>query len=192
MRHIVVIAACVLSGVAVAADPGSKPQATPSKNVAAPAEGQTPIGASAQLMPTQGNSAKGTLSLTTDKSGVRIAGLVEGLKPNSEHGFHVHEKGDCSAPDATSAGAHFNPTSRPHGNPNAGTAKHLGDMVNLKTDAKGIAKVDMVVDGATLHTGQPSDLVGRAVIVHQQPDDYTTQPSGNAGGRVACGVITSR
>lgn len=177
MRHLVLIAVCLASAAAIAADTGSKPQTAASKAM------------SVQLKPTQGNAVTGTLKLATDKSGVRISGLVEGFEPNSEHGFHVHEKGDCSAPDASSAGPHFNPTSQPHGDPTAGHARHVGDMMNLKADAKGAAKVDILVDGATLHTGQPSDLMGRAIVVHAQPDDYATQPSGNSGGRIACGVI---
>jgi Cu-Zn family superoxide dismutase len=103
----------------------------------------------------------------------------------------VHEKGDCSAPDASSAGGHFNPTSQPHGNPKAGGPRHLGDMVNLRADAKGTAKVDVAIEGAGLHTGRPNDVVGKAIVVHQKPDDYKSQPSGNSGNRVACGVIES-
>lgn len=190
MRHAVVLVACFMCGLALAAEPPD-PKPAPPKSVAAPTDGQKSIGAKAQLKPTRGNSVAGTLNLTAEKSGVRIAGLVEGLKPTSEQGFHVHEKGDCSAPDANSAGAHFNPTSQPHGNPKTGGPRHLGDMVNLRADAQGTAKVDTVIDGATLNTGRPNDFVGKAIVVHQKPDDYTSQPAGNSGDRVACGVIAA-
>jgi Cu-Zn family superoxide dismutase len=176
MRHVFTFVACVACGVVVAAEP---PQ------------GETP-GATAQLKPTQGNSVSGTLNFASIQSSVRITGVVHGLKPNSEQGFHVHAKGDCSAPDASSAGDHFNPTSQPHGNPKTAEPHHLGDMVNLRADAKGTAKVDVSIEGAGLHTGRGNDLFGKAVVVHQKPDDYKTQPSGNSGDRVACGVIAEQ
>jgi Cu-Zn family superoxide dismutase len=188
MRHAVMLVVCLTCGLACAAEP---PDTKASKSNALPAEGETP-GAAARLQATQGNAVTGSLSLTSEKDGVRIVGLVQGLKPNSEQGFHVHEKGDCSAPDASSAGAHFNPTSQPHGNPKGAGPRHLGDMVNLRADAKGSAKVDVIINGAGLHTGRSNDLFGKAIVVHQKPDDYTSQPSGNSGDRVACGVITDR
>lgn len=192
MRHALILVACAACGCALAADPTPNPNAAPSKDVATPPEGQTPVGASAKLKPTQGNKVSGSLSLTTDQSGVRIGGTIEGLQPNSEQGFHIHEKGDCSAPDASSAGGHFNPTSQPHGNPKASGPHHLGDMVNLRADAKGVAKVSVFIPDATLHTSESSNLVGKAIVVHQKADDYKSQPSGNSGDRVACGVIASR
>jgi Cu-Zn family superoxide dismutase len=153
------------------------------------APGQTPQGASAQVAPTQGNTASGSVALTAHEDGVGLTGVIQGLKPSSEFGFHVHEKGDCSAPDASSAGGHFNPTKANHGNPEAGP-HHAGDMMNIKSDEQGVAQVDTRALGATLHSGQPTDVLGKAVVVHESPDDYTTQPSGNSGARIACGVIT--
>jgi len=187
MRHALMLVACFSCGAALAAEPPG-----PSNSVAAPPESQTPVGATANLAPTQGNSVSGLLSLNTDKSGVRVAGTIAGLTPNAEQGFHIHEKGDCSAPDASSAGGHFNPGKQPHGNPNARGPRHLGDMVNVRADAKGNARVDAFIDGATLHTGQPNDVAGKAIVVHQKADDYASQPSGNSGDRVACGVISAR
>jgi Cu-Zn family superoxide dismutase len=192
MRHAVMLVTCFACATVFAAEPAPDPKAAPSKDVATPPEARTPIGAAADLKPTQGNSVNGMLSLNADQSGVRIGGLIKGLAPNGEHGFHIHEKGDCSAPDASSAGAHFNPTSQPHGNPKTDGARHLGDMVNLRADAKGVAKVEIFIEGATLHTSQANNLVGKAIVVHQKPDDYKSQPSGNSGDRVACGVISSR
>ena len=192
MRQAILLLAGFACGAALAADPPN-PNAAPSKSVATPPESQTPIGASAQLKPTQGNSVEGLLSLNTDQGGVRIGGTIKGLQPGAEQGFHIHEKGDCSAPDASSAGGHFNPTKQPHGNPKTkGSPRHLGDMVNLRADAKGVATVDVFIDRATLHTSEPTNLVGKAIVVHQKADDYTSQPSGNSGDRVACGVISSR
>jgi superoxide dismutase, Cu-Zn family len=189
MRHAVLIVSCLLFCVAAGAAESPDPKASPSKSVAAPPEGQTPVGAGAALKPTQGNSVTGTLNLVAEKQGVRIGGMIEGLKAGSEQAFHIHSKGDCSAPDGSSAGDHFNPASQKHGDPKTPGPRHLGDMVNLKADASGVAKVDFLIEGATLHTGQPTDVLGKAIIVHQSKDDYISQPSGNAGARVACGVI---
>jgi len=143
----------------------------------------------ANLAPTQGNRAQGTLAfISLGEDGVRITGTVTGLEPNSEHGFHVHEKGDCSAPDASSAGGHFNPTSQPHGNPDS-PPHHAGDMHNITADAQGNAQVNVQLNGVTISTSGPNDILGKSVVVHAKADDYKSQPAGNSGGRIACGVI---
>lgn len=188
MRLALLIASCVV-GVVTTAHAETPKSSQPSNAATAPPEAQTPVGAGAELKPTQGNSVTGSLNLLAEKNGVRIAGLVKGLKPGTEQGFHIHEKGDCSAPDASSAGDHFNPTSKPHGNPKAAGPKHVGDIVNLRADSQGIAKVDTLIEGAALQSGAPNDVAGKAIVVHQKPDDYTSQPAGNSGDRVACGVI---
>lgn len=136
------------------------------------------------------NTANGTLNLKAVPGGVEISGELKGLPKNATLGFHVHEKGDCSAPDGSSAGGHFNPTKHDHGAP-AATDSHVGDLGNLTTDANGNAKISVVKKGAAL--GQsPDSYVGKAVIVHSQADDLKSQPSGNAGGRIGCGVITAQ
>jgi Cu-Zn family superoxide dismutase len=113
--------------------------------------------------------------------------VVNGLTPG-EHAIHLHDKGDCSAPDAASAGGHWNPTSENHGK--WGHAPfHHGDIGNLVADAKGKAELTVESELWTIGDGKPSDVLGHAVIVHAKEDDFTTQPTGNAGGRVACGVI---
>lgn len=127
--------------------------------------------------------------MTMGANAVHFTGEIGGLEPNSEHGFHVHEHGDCSAADASSAGGHFNPAGNPHGRMDHG-AHHAGDIDNIVADADGVAHVNMHVPGLTLGTGAANDVAGRAVIVHADPDDYTSQPSGNAGKRIACGIIT--
>ena len=142
----------------------------------------------AVLAPTAGNNVAGTLTLTAVPGGVRLQGHVTGLAPGSTHGFHIHERGDCSAPDASSAGPHFNPTGSAHGDP-AGMIHHAGDIANQVADAQGALDVDVVVHGVSLDTGAADDVLGRAVIVHRDSDDYLTQPSGNSGPRLACGAI---
>jgi superoxide dismutase, Cu-Zn family len=144
----------------------------------------------AQLAPTQGNTVTGSLALAQSPEGVRITGSVQGLEPDGEFGFHVHEKGDCSAPDGSSAGAHFNPAQARHGNPGGGE-HHAGDMLNIRSSAEGVAQVDTIAAGTSLQGDSDTDVVGKSVVVHESPDDYTTQPSGNSGKRVACGVIAA-
>jgi len=138
----------------------------------------------AKVEPTQGNHAKGEVRFYKVEGGVRVLARIEGLTPG-KHGFHVHEKGDCSAPDAMSAGGHFNPSGAPHGAPAADrTARHAGDLGNLEADAEGKAKydrVDTVLDYAQLQ--------GLSILVHAGEDDFTSQPAGNSGARIGCGVI---
>lgn len=143
--------------------------------------------ASSNLQPRSGSSVSGTAQFT--QSGDKVFARVEvsGLTPGQEHGFHIHEKGDCSAPDAMSAGGHFNPTGKPHG-PQDGE-HHGGDLPALKADAQGKAVARFSVTGVTVAPG-PTSIVGRSLIVHKDADDYKTQPTGNSGARLACGVIT--
>jgi Cu-Zn family superoxide dismutase len=138
-----------------------------------------------------GSSVTGSIRVSEVGGGLRLLGEVRGLKPGGEHGFHIHEKGDCSAPDASSAGGHFNPAGAPHGHAGKGP-HHAGDMPNLKADANGVAKVDQTVPGVTLQAGTAQSAAGRSLVVHRDPDDYTSQPAGNSGPRVACGVIAPR
>jgi len=140
----------------------------------------------ASLAPTAGNQASGTVWFMQQGSKVLVRGRVTGLKPNQEHGFHVHEKGDCSSADATSAGAHLNPDGKPHG-PQA-APHHAGDLPALKADASGTADFRATVDGSALGAS-PGAFAGKGLIVHASPDDYTTQPTGNSGARIACGVV---
>lgn len=144
----------------------------------------------AELKPTAGNSASGTVQFTQAGNKVRISGTIRGLTPAAEHGFHVHEKGDCTAPDATSAGGHFNPDGQPHGHPQRGK-HHAGDMPMLKADANGTATINHETDRLTLAAG-PNGVVGRAVVVHRDVDDFKSQPAGNSGPRIACGVVVAK
>jgi len=144
--------------------------------------------ATAMLEPTEGNETRGELRFEAANGHVRVTGQVTGLTPGAEHGFHVHETGDCSAPDATSAGGHFNPGDSAHGRAGQGE-HHVGDSDNLVANDEGVAEVDRELHGATIGDGAASDIVGKGVIVHADADDYVTQPTGNAGDRLACGVI---
>ena len=140
----------------------------------------------AVLHPTTGNKVNGTVTFTPVADGVQVHAEIEGLTPG-KHGFHVHEFGDCSAADATSAGAHFNPTGQPHAGPDT-AARHAGDMGNIEADASGNAKLDYVDHQISL-TNDAKSVIGRSVVVHAKPDDLKTQPSGDSGARIACGVI---
>ena len=145
--------------------------------------------AHANLKATEGNKASGMLDMTQTAEGIHVTGTISGLSPSSAHGFHIHENGDCSAPDATSAGGHFAPEHQPHGNP-ASPPHHAGDMPNIDADSKGVAKVDVMVKGITLDAG-PHGALDRAIVVHRKADDYQSQPSGDSGPRIACGVISA-
>jgi len=145
-------------------------------------------GARATLEATRGNSATGTVMFHQQADGVFLHARVSGLKPGQEHGFHIHEKGDCSSGDGMSTGGHFNPGAKPHGPQDAD--HHAGDLPALKADANGQADLRVLVRGLTIGSGA-ADIVGKGLIVHAQPDDYKTQPTGNAGARIACAVIAS-
>lgn len=124
----------------------------------------------------------GTILLTQQEGLVHVTGEITGLKPG-EHGFHIHMFGDLRAADGTSAGGHYNPEGHPHGGPDS-RERHAGDLGNIKADAKGIAKVDAKVKGLSVHK-----VLGRALVVHADPDDLKSQPAGNAGPRIGVGVI---
>ena len=144
-----------------------------------------PLRASAGLAPTKGNKAIGEVNFEQMGGKVRVTAQLIRLPANHEFGFHIHEVGDCSSGDGMSAKGHFNPYGKPHGQ---GAERHAGDMPNLKSDAKGKAKLTVDLDIITIARG-PASIIGRGVIVHADADDYKTQPTGNAGARLACGVI---
>ena len=161
----------------------------PASDAAAHSAG-TASSAHAALAPASGSLVSGTLAFVPMGDGVHVTGDIGGLAPNSTHGFHIHETGDCSAADASSAGGHFNPSGEAHGRASA-PHHHLGDNDNLLADANGVAHVNAHFAGVVLGGGGADDIVGKAVIVHANPDDYASQPSGNAGARIACGVISA-
>ena len=149
-----------------------------------------PLNAVATLEPRSGSTVAGVVKLHERDGRVHARVEVSGLAANSLHGFHVHDKGDCSAPDATSAGGHFNPGGVAHGEAGA-AVHHAGDMPSVRADAAGRVRADFDLGGVTLSAG-PTSIIGRSFIVHRDADDYSTQPSGNSGPRVACGVIGAK
>lgn len=144
--------------------------------------------AKAMLMPTQGHTARGMVMFHQMDGHLMVHAKLTGLTPNTEHGFHVHETGNCASTDGSSAGGHFNPGQTPHGRP--GETHHAGDLPALRADANGAVDQKFMVTGPSLTAGEHS-VIGRAVVVHAQADDYTTQPAGNSGARIGCGVITA-
>lgn len=152
-----------------------------------PGEGGSLMHAVAEIMPTSGNEARGAVRLSGTNGSVQIAGSITGLTPG-EHGFHIHENGDCSAPDATSAGDHFNPHDAPHGSPqDPGDARHVGDLGNITANEQGEAEFN--IEDTEIKLSGPDSAIGKAFVVHAAKDDLKSQPSGNAGARVGCGEI---
>jgi Cu-Zn family superoxide dismutase len=138
----------------------------------------------AKLEPKSGSTVTGAVTFTKVNGDVQVVADIQNLKPGS-HGFHIHEKGDCSAADASSAGAHFNPAHQHHGGP-ATTERHAGDLGNIQADASGKAHLEW--KGKMSLIGADS-IIGKSVVVHEKEDDLKTDPTGNSGGRIACGVI---
>ena len=143
--------------------------------------------ASTTIQPTENNNAEGTVEFTQEAGGVRVIANLTGLT-EGDHGFHIHEKGDCSAADGTSAGGHFNPEGKAHGAPDA-AERHVGDLGNITADASGQATYNRL--DTHLELDGDNSIIGLAVIVHALPDDFS-QPTGAAGARVGCGVIEGR
>lgn len=166
------VAAAAISlgiGCASAAKPSAAPQAR------------------ATIEPRSGSNVKGWATFA-DRStgGVAVVVHIENAPPGV-HGLHVHEKGDCSAADASSAGGHFNPGGMPHAGPTE-THRHAGDLGNITIEANGTGHLELVTDLLTVKVG-PNSVVGKAVVFHEKADDLTSQPSGNAGARLGCGVV---
>lgn len=153
--------------------------------IGAAAQAQEPTKAVAVLHPTKNSKVEGTVTFTKSADGVKVVADVAGLTPG-KHGFHVHEYGDCSSPDGKSAGGHFNPGKAPHAGHDM-TPRHVGDLGNIEADSSGKAHLELTDKMMTM-SGENS-IIGRGLIVHEKADDLKTQPTGDAGGRVACGVI---
>jgi Cu-Zn family superoxide dismutase len=150
------------------------------------AQAQEVTKATAQLEPKSGSQVTGTVTFTKVGDEIQVVADIQNLKPG-KHGFHIHEKGDCSAADAASAGAHFNPTQKHHGGPMT-SDHHSGDLGNIEADASGKAHLDW--KGKLSLSGNDS-IIGRSVVVHEKEDDLKTDPSGNSGARIACGAINA-
>jgi len=139
----------------------------------------------AVLHPTEGNTASGIVTFTKVEEGIRIEADLSGLSEGM-HGFHIHEYGDCTAADGTSAGGHFNPAGSPHAGPED-SPRHGGDLGNVTVDADGTASYNRVDDLISFKGDH--NILGHAVIVHEKKDDLSSQPTGDAGSRLSCGVI---
>jgi Cu-Zn family superoxide dismutase len=163
--------------------PGAEPEKTP--EAAAPAAG-TEKSVHVAFLAKSGSTLAGSGTLTETPDGVSVSLALENVPPG-EHGAHVHEKGDCSAPDATSAGGHFNPAAHPHALPD-GTPRHLGDLGNINIGSDGKGTIDILAPGANLKPGDASSFLGKSIIIHEKKDDGG-QPTGNAGGRIGCAPI---
>lgn len=185
MKNLIYTSIITVVLCAACAHKEKQPAPEAAATAAKPAEEQGPLSAQAVMKPAQKQKAKGVVHFTQSGDTVKVEAMLEGLKPGP-HGFHIHEKGDCSAPDFSSAGGHFNPGNKQHGSHEA-AEKHIGDMGNITADAKGKAKITLELSKATI--GGAEGILGKAVIVHEKADDFKTQPTGNSGGRVACGVI---
>ncbi len=143
--------------------------------------------ATTKLEARSGSNVSGNVTFTQVGERVRIQGLVNGHTAGLK-GWHIHEKGDCSDPKADSAGGHFNPRGHKHGAP-TDAMRHAGDTGNLVFNDAGSATIDVTIDGISVSKDKPDGIIGRALIIHMQQDDLKTDPTGNAGGRAACGVI---
>jgi superoxide dismutase, Cu-Zn family len=143
--------------------------------------------ATATLEPRSGSNVSGKLTFAQIGDVVRVTGEVRGHTKGPK-AMHVHEKGDCSAADGMSTGGHFNPHKLKHGGP-YDPAKHAGDLGNINFNDQGVAKVNFTVGDISVSRDKADGIIGKAVIVHADRDDFKTDPTGNAGGRVACGVI---
>ena len=137
------------------------------------------------ITPSEGNNVKGIVSFTQQDSGILVIADIEGLSVG-EHGFHIHEFGDISKLDGTSAGGHFNPEHAEHSGP-GDTKRHVGDLGNITADENGKAHYERLDNGISF-SGK-HNIIGRAIIIHTGEDDFVTQPTGDAGARVAYGVI---
>lgn len=187
--HLTLLSVAFLT--AVACGPKEQPQEAETAPPPAPApapvsEPETAV-ASAELTAREGLNLTGNVTFTQSGDTVTVEARVEGLDGAGEHGFHVHAIGDCSAPDFTSAGGHFNPNEGIHGGPEA-PERHAGDLGNITIGEDGVGTLSLTTDLLSVRAG-PNSVVGRAVILHEGTDDLVSQPTGDAGGRLACGVV---
>ena len=177
---------CIFFVVIITAITGCSEEPKETSTAASPAPGTIDQKkAMAILAPTTGNNAAGSVYFSQQTDGILIKAEITGLTPGP-HGFHIHEKGDCSSGDGKSAGGHYNPNSVDHGGPDA-TIRHVGDLGNIIADANGKANYERL--DTVVSFGGTNNIIGKGVIVHAGADDLTSQPTGAAGARVACGVI---
>jgi Cu-Zn family superoxide dismutase len=188
-----IVLLCACASTSSSAPPAGGPAATGGAAAAAApdagtssgagASAQPPSVATAVLEPRSGSNASGSARLTPSPSGVAVLVEVKNATPG-EHGVHIHEKGDCSDPAANNAGAHFNPNSAAHHGGPSTPVRHGGDLGNINIDASGRGLLVITVGDLSM-----DNVVGRSLLVHEKADDLRTDPAGNSGARIACGVI---
>ncbi|HEV2296130.1 MAG TPA: superoxide dismutase family protein [Tepidisphaeraceae bacterium] len=192
MSRTLALLVCLAAASAFGCEPGADNQGPTTQPADASGEERTAVAnivpsKAASTQPGQGQP-KGTITFHQTDDEVHISGEISGLQPNSRHGIHIHETGDLSAPDLSSAGGHFNPDNHPHGAPATQGAVHAGDLGNLEANDQGVAKMDLTVENITLGAGE-NNVVGKPVIIHAKADDLKSQPSGDAGARIGGGII---
>jgi superoxide dismutase, Cu-Zn family len=143
----------------------------------------------AEMNPASGSQVRGLATFVETNDGVKMTLELTGLKPNGVHALHLHEFGDCSAPDATSAGGHWNPTGERHGDRHGTGEFHRGDIDNIEADSEGRGRYETTVKDWTIGGDQATNILGKSVIIHVDEDDFVSQPTGDAGDRISCGVI---
>lgn len=146
------------------------------------------ITAKATLEATSGSKVTGEVNFAEDNGNVRLELSADNLTPG-EHAVHLHEKGDCSAEDASSAGGHWNPAMKPHGKRGGGGSYHKGDIGNMTVGNDGKGTLSLSIEGWSIGGADSTNIIGKSVIIHEKADDFTSQPAGNAGARISCGVI---
>jgi superoxide dismutase, Cu-Zn family len=177
---------CAHKGASGAAETPASTSATAAPDI--DAGGKVGATASAHLEPRSGNTTlSGDAKFTQTTEGVKLVLHVTGASPG-EHGAHLHEKGDCSDPEAKNAGGHWNPAGHKHGSPPP-EASHLGDLGNISVAADGTGHLVISSMAWKVGNGSPEDVIGKAVVIHGGPDDLVTDPAGNSGPRIGCGVI---
>lgn len=145
----------------------------------------------ADLEPASGSNVSGTATFTEENGKVRFELSIQNISPGV-HAVHLHEKGDCSAADASSAGGHWNPTMKPHGKRESHGSYHKGDVGNMEVGEDGKGTLNLLVEGWTVGGADSTNVVGKSVIIHEKEDDFTSQPAGNAGSRISCGLIKQK
>ncbi len=173
-RALLAMTAVSLSQGSQAATPTITPKTEPA-----------PMRMEAEITSVTEKNLKGDVLIEPMKEGIRVQAHFTGLEPNSKHGFHIHENGECAGPDYKSAGAHFNPDKHVHGSPESAMS-HIGDFGNLVANEKGEAHVDKIIPHASSHV---KEIAGKAILIHTKGDNLSTQPSGDSGGRLGCGII---
>jgi superoxide dismutase, Cu-Zn family len=153
------------------------------------ASAAVPRSASATLVSPSVKSLKAEVQFKDTGDEIKVMARVTGLAPGAVHGIHIHEKGQCQGPDFESAGGHLNPEDHTHAGPGA-RKKHLGDFGNIVADDKGVGTKEIIIK--KMKGDSMEQILGKAMIIHAKADDLSSQPSGNSGERIACGIIQGK